>query len=178
MAVVRGKDTPALLYYSRHDNTPSQPSIRHVIAAKLKEEGSCSLWVSVYTVALCWKLCGTPLCVCEAANSVSSVISEDDGHVSLLPGSLQKIKISWQVESGTFPSGTNGHILDADHLLTQWSRVLLEKLTGFAANQEIPRILWNPQNSLPYSQAPATCPYPEPTPSSTHNPFPLPEHPS
>ena len=26
-----------------------------------------------------------------------------------------------------------------------WSRVLLEKLTGFAANQEISRILWNPK---------------------------------
>ena len=30
-------------------------------------------------------------------------------------------------------------------LLSPWSRVLLEKLTGFAANQEIPRILWNPK---------------------------------
>ena len=29
------------------------------------------------------------------------------------------------------------------YLLTAWSRVLLEKLTGFAADQEIPRILWN-----------------------------------
>ena len=29
------------------------------------------------------------------------------------------------------------------YLLTAWSRVLLEKLTGFAANEEIPRILWN-----------------------------------
>ena len=29
------------------------------------------------------------------------------------------------------------------YLLTPWSRVHLEKLTGFAANQEIPRILWN-----------------------------------
>ena len=29
--------------------------------------------------------------------------------------------------------------------LTPWSRVLLEKLTGFAANQESPRILWNPK---------------------------------
>ena len=28
-------------------------------------------------------------------------------------------------------------------LVTPWSRVLLEKLTGFAASQEIPRILWN-----------------------------------
>ena len=31
------------------------------------------------------------------------------------------------------------------YVLTPWSRVLLEKLTGFAANQEIPRILWNPK---------------------------------
>ena len=31
------------------------------------------------------------------------------------------------------------------YLLTPWCRVLLEKLTGFAANQEIPRILWNPK---------------------------------
>ena len=31
------------------------------------------------------------------------------------------------------------------YLLTPCSRVLLEKLTGFAANQEIPHILWNPK---------------------------------
>ena len=31
------------------------------------------------------------------------------------------------------------------YLLTPWSRVLLEKLTGFAANQKVPRILWNPK---------------------------------
>ena len=31
------------------------------------------------------------------------------------------------------------------YLLTPWSGVLLEKLTGFAANQEIPHILWNPK---------------------------------
>ena len=29
-------------------------------------------------------------------------------------------------------------------ILIPWSRVLLEKLTGFAANQAIPRILWKP----------------------------------
>ena len=33
------------------------------------------------------------------------------------------------------------------------------------------------ESSLPYSQAPATCPYPEPTPSIPHNPFPLPKDP-
>ena len=32
-----------------------------------------------------------------------------------------------------------------NYLLTPWSRVLLENLTDFAANQEIPRILWNPK---------------------------------
>ena len=31
------------------------------------------------------------------------------------------------------------------YLLTPWSIVLLEKLTGSAANQEVPRILWNPK---------------------------------
>ena len=31
------------------------------------------------------------------------------------------------------------------YLLTPWSSVLLEKLTGSAASQEIPRILWNPK---------------------------------
>ena len=30
-------------------------------------------------------------------------------------------------------------------ILTAWSRFLLERLTGFEANQEIPRILWNPK---------------------------------
>ena len=31
------------------------------------------------------------------------------------------------------------------NILTAWSRSLLEKLTGFATNEEIPRILWNPK---------------------------------
>ena len=31
------------------------------------------------------------------------------------------------------------------YLLTPWSRALLEKLTGFAVNQELPRVLWNPK---------------------------------
>ena len=34
---------------------------------------------------------------------------------------------------------------DLSFLFTPCSRVLLEKLTGFEANQEIPRILWNPK---------------------------------
>jgi hypothetical protein len=60
------------------------------------------------------------------------------------------------------------------YLLTPWSRVLLEKLTGSAASQEIPRI-FGTRRFLTYSQVPATCPYPEPTP---HNSLPLPEDPS
>jgi len=35
-----------------------------------------------------------------------------------------------------------------------------------------------PEGSSLYSQVPVTCPYPEPTPSSPHNPLPLPEDPS
>ena len=36
-------------------------------------------------------------------------------------------------------------VLPASHLLTPSSRVLLEKLTGSAASQEIPRTLWDPK---------------------------------
>jgi hypothetical protein len=35
--------------------------------------------------------------------------------------------------------------LNINNLLTAWSRVLLGKLTGSAASQEIPRILGNPK---------------------------------
>jgi len=35
-----------------------------------------------------------------------------------------------------------------------------------------------PVSSSPYPQVPATCPYPEPTPSSPHDPFQLREDPS
>jgi len=52
------------------------------------------------------------------------------------------------------------------YLLTPWSRVLLEKLTGSAARQEMPRI-FGTRRFLTVPKAPATCPYPEPTPSST-----------
>ena len=62
------------------------------------------------------------------------------------------------------------------YLLTPWSRVLLENLTGSAASQEIPHIFGT--RRFLNIQVPATCPYPEPTPSSPHNPLPLPEVPS
>ena len=68
-------------------------------------------------------------------------------------------------------------ILEHTYLLTAWSRVLLEKLTGSAASQEIPPHFMEPEGSSPYSQVPATCPYPQPTPSSPHNSLPLPEDP-
>ena len=44
------------------------------------------------------------------------------------------------------------------YLLTPWSRVLLEKLTSFAANQEIPRILWNPKVHYPTHKRPPPGP--------------------
>jgi hypothetical protein len=56
---------------------------------------------------------------------------------------LSQIVFGKQFHPRYFSQSTEGKI----YLLTPCSRVLLEKLTGFAANQEIPRILWNKPES-------------------------------
>jgi len=46
----------------------------------------------------------------------------------------------------------------------------------FAASQEIPHVMEH-KGSLPHSQVPTNCPYPEPARSSSHPQIPLPEYP-
>jgi hypothetical protein len=52
------------------------------------------------------------------------------------------------------------------------------KANRFADSQEIPPHFMEPEGSLPHSQVPATCLYPEPAQSSTYPLIPLPEDPS
>ena len=71
----------------------------------------------------------------------------------------------------------NGFLCPTYCLLTPWSRVLLQKLTGFQLVKKFP-VLYGILISLQNSQVPATCPYPEPIRSSPYPHIPLPEDPS
>jgi len=59
-------------------------------------------------------------------------------------------------------------------LLTPWSRVLLEQLTGSQLVKKFPEFV-ETKGSLPHSQEPATIPYPEQARSSPCSHIPLPE---
>ena len=69
--------------------------------------------------------------------------------IGYLVGRVALVEVPQPVGTSATPFSYVYHrrhvILTAHYLLTPRSRVLLEKLTGFAANQEIPHILWNPK---------------------------------
>src|SRR5215475_15326252 len=78
----------------------------------------------------------------------------------------------------TLPEDGNVMPKHAEAYLLHGARSFLRSWPVFAASQEIACIFMEPESSLPYSQVPATRPYPEPTPSSPHVSLQLPEGPS
>jgi hypothetical protein len=75
---------------------------------------------------------------------------------------------------------TDEHLLQQSttyYLFTQYSRVLLEKLTSFQLVKKFPAF-YGTQRSLLQFQVSTTCPYPKPAQSSPYSHIPLPEDPS
>ena len=95
------------------------------------------IWVTNLSVLLHLLLCISA----EFCNSNTSL------HHRNVPQPSLKLKVHCCVTATSYRSLTTALLLTNlfTYLLTPCSRVLLEKLTGFAANQEIPRILWNPK---------------------------------
>ena len=58
--------------------------------------------------------------------------------------------------------------------LFSWSKVFFEKITCFQLGKISPHFT-EPEGSLPHSQVPTTCPYPEPARSIPYPHIPLPE---
>jgi hypothetical protein len=68
--------------------------------------------------------------------------------------------------------------LPTPQLLTTWSRVFLEKLTGFWLVQKFSAFYGTQRFSTAFTQVSATCLYHEPAQSSPYPHIPLPEDPS
>ena len=61
-------------------------------------------------------------------------------NIALLHDLLQHVVSNRHKHAGILGTFVKQRIVTITYLLTPWSRVLLEKLTGSAASQEIPRI--------------------------------------
>ena len=87
----------------------------------------------------------TKIFVEEACLGVKDYTTEEEDH------SLDTNLWRWNWPMALIHNDNGGDVRNCaphsllPYLLTPWSRVVLEKLTAFAANKEIPRILWNPK---------------------------------
>ena len=105
-------------------------------------------------------------CHLAPPNLKNGHVISNNFHVSTCFHSREKNEETSQLECTTYyVCSLLAYLLT--YLLTPNKRVLLEKLTCFQLMKKFPAFM-EPEGSLPPSEVPATCPYPEPARSSPY----------
>ena len=119
-------------------------------------------WLTEITVCVCPGKLALPAAV-VAPNYISCWLNESYVSIAATVTALWELAAKRQLYSRT---DCSERTILSYLLIYSMEQSPSWEAIRFSASQEIPHILWNLKVTLPHSQVPATCPYPEPDRSS------------